>query len=170
MPNFKVISPTEITENVFKSIGDDWALITAKRHSDGKYNTMTASWGFMGIMWHRPAFTCFVRPQRYTHEFTEDSDRISLTFFGGEQREALKLLGTKSGRDCDKIALAGLTPVEDGEYVYFEEASLVVCGRKMYTDTIKPSGFLLPDIDGRNYPNKDYHTVYMCEIEKVLKA
>ena len=100
--------------NVQKLIGKDWMLITA---GDGdKVNTMTASWGCLGELWHKPVAICFIRPQRYTYEFTEKSDTLSLSFFDGEQRPALALCGKVSGRDMDKIRELGLD-LEEGETV-----------------------------------------------------
>jgi flavin reductase (DIM6/NTAB) family NADH-FMN oxidoreductase RutF len=70
-------------------------LITARK-PDGSFNTMTASWGGMGVLWNKNVFFCFVRPQRYTHEFTEAADEITLSFLGEEYRNALKFCGSKT--------------------------------------------------------------------------
>ena len=159
------ITPEELNGNVFKMIDSDWMLVTA---ADGeKINTMTASWGGLGILWNKPVAFVFIRPQRYTYEFTEKSDRMTLTFFGGEKREALKICGTKSGRDCDKISEAGLVPVKLGEGAYtFEGAEVCIECRKIYTDVIKPESMIDEDIM-KNYPKNDFHKVYVCEIEKI---
>ena len=163
---FNKITP-EKYNNIFESIGKQWVLITAKK-PDGSFNTMTASWGGIGVLWSRNVFMCFVRPQRYTHEFIEESGEITLSFLGEEYRDALKLCGNKSGRDCDKVAEAKLTPVNDGKFVYFEQASKVICGKKIYTDTLKENGFI--GIDPAQFYKKDnYHTVYICEITKILE-
>lgn len=52
MSAFKEINPKEIVESPFKLIGDDWALVTAGDRE--KFNTMTISWGGVGIMWGKP--------------------------------------------------------------------------------------------------------------------
>ncbi|PKM63082.1 MAG: flavin reductase [Firmicutes bacterium HGW-Firmicutes-21] len=163
---FKRILPEELDKNVFNAVGRQWMLITAKK-ADGSFNTMTASWGGMGVLWNKNVFFCFVRPQRYTHEFTEESNEITLSFFEEEYRDTLKICGSKSGRDCDKIAETGLTPINDNGIVYFEQAETVICGRKIYTDTIKESGFV--DIDPSQWYKGDFHTVYICEIKQILK-
>lgn len=57
--SFKEIKPEELKENPFTMIGKDWLLITAgtKEHC----NTMTASWGGLGVMWGK-AFCDGVHP------------------------------------------------------------------------------------------------------------
>lgn len=161
--------PEEITQNPFTLIGKDWMLLTAAK-PDGSFNTMTASWGGVGILWNKPVLYCFIRPQRYTHEFSEASERISATFFTEEYRAALTLCGRKSGREVDKVKECGLTPVtSDAGHVYFAEAKLVLNGKKLYTGKIDPAGFADRKID-ENYAKGDYHTVYVYEIEEVLVA
>ena len=167
MNGFNEILPTEIKDNLFTAINDDWMLITAKKE-DGSVNTMTASWGGFGILWGRPICFCVIRPQRYTLEFVEEAENLTLSFLKDGYKEALNLLGRKSGRDCDKIAESGLTVVEDGEIVGFGEARMVISGKKIYTDIIKESGFIDKTIIDSKYPHRDYHKVFICEIEKVF--
>lgn len=155
----------ELSGNVFKMINSDWMLITAQ---DGdKVNTMTASWGGLGELWNKYVAFVFIRPQRYTFEFTEKTDRLTLSFFGGNQREALKICGSKSGRDCDKIAEAGLTLCHADGYPTFEEAEVVMECRKIYADDIKEDCMLAPEIMAC-YKARDFHRTYICEIEKIL--
>lgn len=164
--NFKEIKPTELVENAFKMIGDDWMLVGAEKGDE--FNAMTASWGGVGILWGRPVAFVFIRPQRYTYEFVEAGDKMTLSFFDGEYRDALRLMGTKSGRDCDKIAEAGLSTTATGNgYTSFEEAKVVLECRKIYADMIDPESMLDSDIMS-NYKNGDYHKMYICEIERVL--
>ena len=108
MAEFLNIAPASIEENLISLIGDKWMLVTAEK-ADGTVNTMTASWGGAGVIWNKPSAFVFIRPQRYTFEFTEEADIMTLSFFGEERRDALKLCGRVSGRDCDKIRDAGLT-------------------------------------------------------------
>ena len=164
---YQAINPKELG-NAVKMIGDDWTLITAQK-GDGSVNTMTASWGFMGVLWNKPVCAVFIRPQRHTLGFVEEADRLSLTFFDESYRGALRLCGTKSGRDCDKIAEAGLTVARTkGGVPYFSEANIVLICRKLYADTLKPDGFVDPAIASANYPKNDYHRVFICEIEQCL--
>ena len=164
---FKIVNVETLSENVFTLIDKDWMLITAGNGEN--LNTMTASWGGLGILWHRRVAFVFVRPSRYTYQFMEDEDLFSLSFFGGNFREALNLCGTVSGRDVDKVDKAGLTPArrENGG-IYFQEASLVFICKKLYFDDLRPELFLDPAIED-NYPKKDYHRMYIGEIIEVLK-
>ena len=164
MEGFREIAATEL-ENAVKLIGKDWMLITVRDKEKGTVNAMTASWGAMGVLWNKSVAICFVRPQRYTYGLTEREERFSLCFLGEERREALKLCGTKSGRDCDKLAEAGLSSLEtDGVSVIAESRLVLVC-RKLYVDDLKEEAFLDRSLLS-NYAAKDYHRVYICEIEK----
>lgn len=167
--DFKHIKPVEITGNFIERIGEEWMLIAAKDDETGKFNMMTASWGTAGFMWNRPVITCVIRPHRYTYEFTEKSDLASFMFFGGKRREALDFCGAESGRDRDKVKETGLTPCFSREgAVYFEEAELVIIGKKCYNDNFKEDNFVERSIPGEYYPAKDYHRVYIYEIIDVL--
>lgn len=169
MNDFKAITPEEL-ENAFRLIGKDWMLITAKgKDENGKdaLNTMTASWGGMGVLWNKPVAFCFVRPQRYTHALIEQSDRFSLSFFSEEYRSALRLCGTKSGRDVDKFAATGLTPTILENTPCIKEARITLLCRKLYADALKAEAFLDPALL-QNYKDGDFHTVYVAEIEKIL--
>lgn len=169
MDTLRTIAPEEL-ENVFRLVGKDWMLITAagkKENGEQVVNTMTASWGGMGVLWNKPVAFCFIRPQRYTHTLTEQSERFSLSFFSEKYRDALRLCGTKSGRDVDKFAATGLTPVMAESTPYIKEARLTLFCRKLYADTLRAASFLDPALLG-NYKNGDFHTVYVAEIEKAL--
>lgn len=163
---FREIAPTELEKNAFQMIGKDWLLITAEK--DGKCNTMTASWGGVGVIWGKNVAYIFVRPQRYTKEFIDSSAALSLSVLDDSYRKTLNYLGTVSGRDEDKIAKSGLTVAREMETPYFEEADTVLLCRKLYAQELKPECFLDSKDDARWYPQKDYHTMYVCEIEKVL--
>ncbi len=164
---FTEITPEKIIENPFSLIGEQWMLLTASK-PDGSFNCMTASWGGVGVLWGKPVLYCFIRPQRYTHEFSEAGDTLTASFFPAEYKKALAFCGKYSGRDVDKIEKTGLTPVRNGNAVYYEEAKLALVGRKLYRDVIRPEGVTDPTVLG-NYPNGDYHTVYVFEIEKVFE-
>ena len=162
---FKETKPELLTDNPFKLIGSDWMLITAG--TPESYNTMTASWGGLGILWERKMATCFIRPTRYTYEFAERSPNFTLSFFDEKYRKALTYCGTHTGKDTDKVKGSGLTPVKEGGFVYFSEARLVLACRKIYAQDIDPHLFLDPKIESM-YPQKDYHRMYIGEIEKCL--
>ncbi len=163
---FREATPDQLDGNPFKLIGADWMLITAG--TPEMFNTMTASWGGLGVLWERKVAFCFVRPTRYTYEFIERSENFTLSFFGETYRTALQFCGTHSGRNTDKIRGAGLTPVPESGFVYFAEARLVLACRKIYFQDIGPERFLDRKIENM-YPQKDYHRMYVGEIVKCLK-
>lgn len=165
MAKFIEIDPMDWNDNVFRTIGREWMLISAGKQGD--MNTMTASWGGLGVLWNTNVSFAFVRPSRYTYEFLEKEKNYSLSFFEPGHKRALQLCGSKSGRDIDKIAETGLTPVFDAPAPYFAESRITLICRKMYTQDIDPSRFLDPTIAG-NYQNGDYHRLYVGEITKVL--
>lgn len=161
----KKISPNEISQNPFELIDDDWFLLSAGDiHS---FNTMTASWGGMGVLWNKPVVFCFVRPQRYTYKFMESNKLFTMSFFDDSYRDALSLCGKVSGRQTDKMKATGLKPFEspDGS-VFYEQAKLMIECRKLYFSDIVPENFLVNGIDA-NYPKKDYHRMYIGEIISV---
>lgn len=163
---FKEIAIEEMNFNPFTKIGKEWLLITA---GDVKHhNTMTASWGGVGVMWGKNAATIYIRPQRYTKEFVDGNERFTLSVYDEEMRKALQICGTKSGRDCDKETEAGLTPIEVCGTTAFAEANMILVCRKMYHQEMLPECFIETEHDEKWYPQKDYHTMYIAEIEKVL--
>lgn len=164
--SFKEIAPEAFNESVFKVIGKDWLLLTGT--AEGKSNAMTASWGGMGIMWGKPVAYIFIRPQRYTKEFVDKADGMTICVFGEEKRKMMSYFGTVSGRDEDKIAKSGLTPVEEGGRVYFEEARVAMVCRKLFAQELREECILDKASDAKWYPEKDYHTMYIMEIEKLL--
>ena len=144
---------------------EQWLLLTCGDFASGDFNTMTVGWGSLGTMWAKPFAQIVVRPGRYTHEFLERFDHFTLSVFPERYRKALTLLGTKSGRDGDKISETGLTPIASTEVASpgFAEAELILECRKIYRQVMDPAGFLDPAID-KNYPINDYHTIYYGEI------
>jgi flavin reductase (DIM6/NTAB) family NADH-FMN oxidoreductase RutF len=171
--SYRPIEPAELQGNVFDLIGEKWMLITAKKYkSDQKVNTMTASWGGMGIMWGKPVAWCVVRPVRYTYGFMEEADCFTLSVLPEEYRTAMRLLGTKSGRNGDKITEAGLnlTDVEGfgGKAVSFTEADIILTCMKLYHQDVDPANFTDGTLDKSNYPKKDYHRMYFGEIAGCL--
>jgi flavin reductase (DIM6/NTAB) family NADH-FMN oxidoreductase RutF len=167
MPKIE-IAPMNLALKPFRQWDKGWFALAAGDFSSRKFNAMTVSWGSMGIMWGRPFVQIVVRPTRFTHRFTEESDNFTLCAFPEKHRGALNILGSKSGRDGDKIALSGLTPIASQlvSSPSFAEAELVLECRKIYTDDIHPSRFLDPSIE-KNYSEKDYHCVYFGQILRI---
>jgi flavin reductase (DIM6/NTAB) family NADH-FMN oxidoreductase RutF len=161
----------EFSASPFQRINLDWMLITAGNlESDRRnWNTMTASWGCFGELWAKDVAFIFIRPSRHTYNFAENSRLFTLSFFDENYRSALKLCGEKSGRDIDKAAAAGLTPVffeggVCGGAVSFREARDILVCRKMYARNFDPAFFLDPDSIEKHYNGDDYHKMYIGEI------
>ena len=163
---FHPCTPESLNENPFSLIGKDWMLITAG--TDAHYNTMTASWGGVGVLWNKNVCFCFIRPQRHTLKFLEEQDRFTLSFFPDGYRDALTYCGRHSGRDVDKAKETGLTPhALSSDTVTFEEARLVLTCKKLYLQDMTPESFLDPSLVAQHYPNNDFHKVFVAEIESV---
>ena len=168
MPAFFETTPEQLQENPFHLIGKEWMLITAEK--DKKANTMTASWGGVGVLWGKNVAYIFVRPQRYTKEFIDNAASFSLTFFPEAYRDKLNYLGTASGREEDKIQKAGLTLCWEGGVPYFAESRLAVFCKKLYAQPLEEGCFLAAEQAKKWYPQKDYHTMYVGEITKILQT
>ena len=145
---FSRIAPKELNQNVFSMIGEQWMLVTA-----GTVERCNN-----------------IRPQRYTLEFVERENCFTLSFFGEEYRKALALCGSKSGRDVDKVKECGFTVAGAAcGAPYFEEAGLVLVCKKAYWQDMDPTHFLDGELDGKWYPERDYHRIFIGEIVEVLK-
>lgn len=160
------ISPLNLEKTSFEMIGKDWMLLTAGNSK--KYNTMTASWGGLGVLWNKNVVFAFVRPQRFTFDFMNDSDYFSCSFFKEEHRNTLAYCGKYSGRDVDKAKECGITPIFAEDAPYFEEADTVIICKKLYVQQMTESSIIDESIKA-NYSGDDYHHVFVGEIVKVLK-
>jgi len=160
------ITPKEIDRNAFKLIGDDWMLITADK--DGKANTMTASWGGLGVFCNKDVAFTFIRPQRYTKNFVDCADTFSISVLPEQFRNQLSYLGKVSGRDENKIEKAGLTTVYYDSTPYFKEAELVLICKKMCSADLEKSHFIEESLCDKFFLANDFHTLYISEIIKVL--
>jgi len=161
----KSIDAKKFVSKSFDLWNNPGMLLTSGDIKKGHFNTMTVGWGSLGVMWRVPFVQVVVRPTRYTYEFTEQYDTFTLCAFPKEYRKALMLLGTKSGRDGNKIKESGLTIIESKEVPSpgFAEANLILECKKIFWDDFRPGNFLEAKID-KNYPKKDYHRIYFGEI------
>ena len=90
--SFQEIKPEELTKNPFQMIGKEWLLVAAEK--EGKINAMTASWGGVGVMWGKNVAFLVIRPQRYTKEFIDVSETVSLSVLGEAYRKTLGYFGS----------------------------------------------------------------------------
>ena len=151
----------ELKTDIFRAFDDGWALVTAG--SPEHFNTMTVSWGSLGTIWSRSIATIYVKPIRYTHEFLDANGYFTVSFFDGTQRAALGLLGSRSGRDGDKVAESGLHPVKVGESVGFAEAKTTLLCRKIYRQDLQRD-FMPADVVEHYYTPEEPHTMYIGEV------
>lgn len=144
---------------------NQWFLLTSGDYHKQHYNTMTVAWGSLGIMWNKPFCQVVVRPTRFTYQFMEQYDTFTLCAFPEQFKKALQLLGTKSGRDSDKIRESGLKVIPSHKVPApaFDEAELILECRKIYWQDFDPTHFLDINIETL-YPHKDYHRIYFGEI------
>ena len=163
LENFRTVNPYSLKGNLLKMLNSEWMLITAGKPE--AFNTMTASWGGFGVLWRKPVATIYIRPQRHTYGFVENSQVFTLSFFGDNHRDALNFCGSKSGRDFDKPKETGLTPVlTPAKGIAFNQARLVIECKKLYADDIDPANFLNSSIEDEVYPQRDFHRFYIAEI------
>lgn len=158
----KKVDVKDLKDNVFSLIGDEWMLITAGTAE--RCNTMTASWGGLGVLWGAPCATVYIRPQRYTKEFIDGAEHFSLSFFGPEYKKELALCGAKSGRELDKVKECGFTVAcGEGGAPWFEQARLVLVCKKRYAQEMDADA-MPADVKEKWYPQQDYHTMHIGQI------
>ena len=163
----KTIDPKAFEVSAFKAIGNDWFLITSGNGE--KVNAMTAQWGGFGYMWGKNVAYVVIRPSRYTKEFVDETGRFSLSFLPPEQyKKHMTYLGTVSGRDEDKINVSGLQLTKIDGFPCFKEARYVMLCKTLYKQEMEESCFLDHSIVKHMYPDKDFHTLYVAEVEKIL--
>ncbi len=164
--SLKAIDMKELKFNPMTLIGKEWMLVSAG--NEKSFNTMTAQWGHLGAIWNgdMPTSVIYLRPQRYTRTFVDKENYYTLSFFDEAYKKDLMYLGTHSGRDEDKLAKASLTPVFSDDSVYFKEAKMVFVCRKVYRGKLHEESFVDQDILKKNYPEHDFHYVYIGEIVK----
>lgn len=164
------IEASELPDNVIDLIGKQWMLVTAGHKQS--YNTMTASWGGIGYIWERPATFIFIRDTRYTYQFLEKEESFTLSFFAEKYRGALRICGTRSGRDTDKVVEAGLTPLETpSKLMSFEEARMIIECKKMFVQELDYANLTEPfksKIMEESYTNEPAkHQMFISEITNI---
>jgi flavin reductase (DIM6/NTAB) family NADH-FMN oxidoreductase RutF len=159
------IDPARLHLPAVSAWKDRWFLLAAGDLASGRYNVMTVAWGGLGCMWARPLAMIVVRPTRYTYTFLKEHRDFTLNQLPAGFADKLNYIGSHSGRDVDKIRQTGLTPIACQRVAApgFEQAELILECRTMYFNDFDPSHFLADYIEG-NYPNKDYHRMFLGEI------
>ena len=156
----------ELSADIFGLFDKKWALLTAGNIGD--FNMMTISWGSLGTLWGHPAATVYVRESRLTHRYMEKNEYFTISFYPEEKRKTLGILGSKSGRDIDKMHTPGLKPKEIGSSVTFDEAECTLLCKKLYKGHLEESG-IPGNIVKSHYPEGDFHDFYVGEVIEVYK-
>lgn len=152
--------------DIFNAFARDWALLSAG--SLDHFNTMTISWGGLGTLWGKSVATVYVRPCRHTYEYMENSEYFTVSFFSDLYREDLKILGTLSGRDGDKVAKTSLTPVAAGSGVSFSQAHTTLLCKKLYAQDMDPRA-IPADLLEKMYGGETPHRIYIGEVVDIIK-
>lgn len=164
----------ELNLNPYTLFSKRWAALSAGNEQDG-FNAMTIAWGTIGALWEKvvhsnqlPVMTVFVRPERYTNVFMRKEKYFSVAVFDDEHKKTLGYLGSHCGKEVDKYAGAGITPVFAEHTVYPREVELIFICKKIYSSTLQEEKFHDEELISFNYPQKDFHEVYVGQIEKIL--
>ena len=163
--NREEINANELRLNSIADWDKNWFLLTCGNFAQQNFNSMTISWGSIGVMWNKPFVQVVVRPTRFTHSFLENNPDFTICAFSSEYKKILNVLGSKSGRDMDKITKSGLSPIASKlvSSPVFTEACLIIECKIMFKAQFLPSQFIDPKIESA-YSSNDYHTSYYGEI------
>ncbi|MCC8146841.1 MAG: flavin reductase [Bacteroidales bacterium] len=167
---YERLDPKELPDNVIELIGKQWMLVTAG--TSESFNTMTASWGGIGYIWERPSTFIFIRDTRYTYQFLQQEESFTLSFFPEEYRHALRICGSRSGRDTDKIKEAGLTPIQTSSgLMSFAEARMIIECRKILVQELHYENLTSPykeKIIKESYDKESAkHQMFISEITNI---
>ncbi|WP_027437571.1 flavin reductase family protein [Lachnospira multipara] len=155
--------PLDLFElNPFTKLNKEWAIVTAGTKKEA--NPMTVSWGGLGTLWNKSVITIYIRESRYTKEYLDKNDFFSLSFLPNENRNALSVCGSVSGKDCDKWEESGLTLNSRLGIPFPDESSLVFLCKKLACIPMTSDTFTDNEINKKFYENGDYHYMYIGEI------
>lgn len=131
------------------------------------FNTMTIGWGMIGTIWRKKTFIVYVKPCRYTYDFMEKNEYFTVSFYKEQYKNEMTFLGTKSGRDLDKVKEINFHPFEINNSISFEEAyCTIVCKKYYYTDI--DINNVPKDAKERYYKDNCLHRVYYGEIISII--
>lgn len=166
MHSFQPITVDFMECNPFEKIGKEWMLVTAG--TEKKANTMTASWGGMGVMWGKNVVYVVIRQSRYTKEFIDQEKKFSLSFLGGKSQSMLRYLGSVSGRNEDKIKAAGVELNFHQGVPFVDQGNTILICNVLSATLLKAEDFVTQEIDKEWYSDQDYHTLYIAEVTEFL--
>lgn len=169
----KEIQVFDYANEIMKAVKEG-VLLTTK--VEDKVNSMTISWGTLGIEWGKAIFTVFVRENRFTRQQLDGNPEFTINIpFGEFDKKILGYCGTKSGHTLDKITELKLTLEEPVAISVpaIKELPLTLECRIVYKQK-QEANAITDENNTRFYPqdvdssfhgaNKDYHTAYYGEI------
>lgn len=159
----KIMDPLAVAGQILGVINKGVLLTTA---ADGRVNTMTISWGSIGVEWKRPIFIAYVRRSRYTKELLEKNGEFTVNIPVGDfDSRILGYCGSKSGRDVDKIEALGLDLEEPLNISVpgIRQLPLTLECKVIYKQE-QPLEGLPDDVIAHYYSDGDTHTAYYGQI------
>ncbi len=152
------------------TLDQEWALLSVGDKK--KFNAMTISWGGLGTIWNKPVVTVYVKPNRYTYELMENNEYFTISFYDQKYKKDLGIMGSKSGRNLDKISLTELTPEYNQNTISFKEAKLTIICKKIYfqdlkLENINKESITQKEID-RFYQKEPMHRMYIGEVIDII--
>ena len=156
----------EFTTDILSVFDKKWALLTAG--TEDSFNTMTISWGGLGTLWGKPVATVYVRTSRYTHDFLDSNDYFTVSFYPEECKKTLGVLGSKSGREMDKMKESGLTPTTAGDSMSFKEAEVTLVCKKLFKQQLDVAN-MPEDVAKAMYEGQAPHDMYIGEIVDIIR-
>ena len=93
------------------------------------YNSMAIEWGSIGVSWKMPIFTVYVKDERYTYEFMQETEIFTVSIINKKLFKKFAVYGTKSGRDINKEEVAGthINFLDNGGITFDEAQEVFVC-------------------------------------------
>ena len=152
--------------DIFEQFDKKWALLTAG--TENSFNTMTISWGGMGTLWNKPVVSVYVRTSRYTHDFMDKNEYFTVSFYPEQYKQILGILGSKSGRDIDKMKESGLTPVPVSGSMSFKEAGITIVCRKLMKQRLEVKE-IPEDIAKALYEGDAPHDMFIGEVVEIIR-
>lgn len=164
LAGYKRIDPDKIPGNIIKLL-NDWMLITSG--TDSETNTMTASWGGIGVLWEKPVAFCFINPTRHSITTMDKGDTYTISFYTEAYKDALLYCGNTSGKNTDKIKGSGLTPIKTASgATAFGEAWMILECKKILAQQISPDSVFAKDLSS-DWSKNGFHKIYVGEILNV---
>jgi len=138
---------------VFTLVGKDFTVITAGKADH--FNSMIGSGGGLGMLFMKPTTWCILRADRYTLELIQKVQTYTMSYFSNEFKERMLFLGSKSGRDSEKMKEVELTSVQtpSGD-MSFKEARLILECKLTALTIANPDDFYTQET--KDYINEAY--------------